>query len=221
MTRVENLYCRKMYPFRIDSSKWIIEWNKIAVRFVEYEHQICSPFIYIDIPIRWRLGNSSGNRLVLSSVNWFDSVKRAMISACVISTSTSKVLIRIGGATLSESYSSAVYYGKIFNWTYGCAFNVGAAMNKETKKSSYIYSFVHTHTHAFYVHEKREKRIGWECEWMSVRERVRQWKKEKNAYEKCRYKEMKAVEKNRKQNVECWESWKKKCFVSVDWCKKM
>lgn len=60
-----------------------------------------------------------------------------MISACVISTSTSEALIRIGGATLSESYSSTVYYGKIFNWTYGCAFNVGAA--DETKNYS------HTH----------------------------------------------------------------------------
>lgn len=53
-------------------------------------------------------------------------LKMEMISACVISASTNEALTRIGGAILSESYSSTVYYGKIFNWTCGCAFNVGA-----------------------------------------------------------------------------------------------
>lgn len=55
-----------------------------------------------------------------------------MISACVISASTSEALTRIGGAILSESYSSTVYYGKIFNWTCGCAFNVGAGKKIHT-----------------------------------------------------------------------------------------
>lgn len=59
-------------------------------------------------------------------------LKMGMISACVISASTSEALTRIGGAILSESYSSTVYYGKIFNWTCGCAFNVGAGKKIHT-----------------------------------------------------------------------------------------
>lgn len=75
----------------------------------------------------------------------------SVISVCVISTSTNAALIRIGGATLSVSYCFAVYvlWENVFNWTYGCAFHIGAATQQATaKKWKRILHAIRTPTHS-------------------------------------------------------------------------
>lgn len=82
--------------------------------------------------------------------------KNTLISACVISTSTSQALIRIGGATFTECYSSTgALWENLFNWTCGCAFIV-----QRRRKKKHLHT--HTHTNALGMNKgiRRRRRNG-------------------------------------------------------------
>lgn len=119
-------------------------------------------------------------------------LKMGMISACVISASTNEALTRIGGAILSESYSSTVYYGKIFNWTCGCAFNVGAG-----KKIHTLILMQKADQKTTTTTKKEKNRMEKKCLW-----KMSMWRNE-------------GSEKNRKQNTKLREKRERCLWIGV------